>query len=162
VRRRTITALLLLPAAGLAFGCGSDEDNGRPIPRSAAAELEKRLDSVQARFEFGGGACGDIPEDEQLADQTIAGLPDDVDPDVRRALQDGFDRLFRLTDEQCDEQQGQDTDTTETEPPPTDTDTTQPEPPITVPEPDQPVDPVTPEDPEGGDGGGAISPEEDE
>ena len=55
---------------------------------------------------------------------------------MRDALQEGFDRLFELTSEQCEEEPAQDTteettptetteeptETTETEPPPTETD----------------------------------------
>jgi hypothetical protein len=137
VRLRTTTALLLALVTGLTAGCGSDDEEGSPIPAQAASELQKRLDSVQGRFDFGGGACADIPEDQQLANQTIASLPSDVDPDVRSALQDGFDRLFQLTDEQCDEQKGQETETTptptETTPTPTETTPTETTPTETTP-----------------------------
>ncbi len=170
MRPRTTITLLLVLASGLAAGCGSDEEQGSPIPATAAAELNKRLDSVQGRFDFGGGACADIAEDQQLAGQTIADLPDDVDPDVRQALQDGFDRLFALTDEQCDETKGQETEPepdpvpeTETEPE-TDTETipTETIPTETVPTlPEEPpTEPVPPEeepsDEDGGSGGAAV------
>jgi hypothetical protein len=172
VRSRTTITLLGL-AAVMAAGCGADEEKGSPIPAAAAAELEKRLDSVQGRFNFGGGACADIPEDQQLVAETIAQLPDDVDPDVRQALQEGFDRLFTLTDEQCDETKGQETETEpETEPEPlpepdpeTETETvptlpdTETETVPTLPE-EPPIEPVPPEeDPSGekdGSGGAAI------
>ena len=164
-------------ASGLVAGCGSDDEHGSPIPATAAAELEKRLDSVQGRFDFGGPACADIAKDQPLAGQTIAELPEDVDPDVRQALQDGFDRLFALTDEQCDETKGQETETepqpepdpvpeTETEPE-TDTETipTETIPTETVPTlPEEPpIEPVPPEDEpsdEDGGNGGAIVPED--
>jgi hypothetical protein len=174
VRLRTTTTLLLAVAAGLAAGCGSDDEQSSPIPAATAAELDKRLSSVQGRFEFGGGACADIAEDQALADQTIDQLPDDVDPDVRQALQDGFDRLFTLTDEQCDETEGQET---EPEPvpepePQTETETiptipeTETETVPTLPE-EPPIEPVPPEEeqPSGDEGsgddgsGGAVIPE---
>ena len=170
MRLRTKTSLLLLLAAGLAAGCGSDKEQSKPIPAAAAAELDKRLTSVEGRFNFGDGACGDIAEDQTLANETIGGLPDDVDPDVRQALQDGFDRLFTLTDGQCDENKGQETqpDTVLEPAPPTETETIPTVPPTeteTVPTtPEQPpVEPTTPEQtPEGTDGtGGAVSPEDD-
>jgi len=170
VRLRTKTSLLLLLAAGLAAGCGSDKEQSKPIPAAAAAELDKRLTSVEGRFNFGDGACGDIAEDQTLANETIGGLPDDVDPDVRQALQDGFDRLFTLTDGQCDENKAQETqpDTVLEPAPPTETETIPTVPPTeteTVPTtPEQsPVEPTTPEEtPEGTDGtGGAVSPEDE-
>jgi hypothetical protein len=172
VTLRTTTTLLLVLAAGLAAGCGADEEQSRPIPAAVAAELDKRLTSVEGRFNFGDGACADIAEDQSLANETIRGLPDDVDPDVRQALQDGFDRLFRLTDEQCDETKGQQTqpDTVPQPPPQTETETTPTVPQTeteTVPTtPEQPpLEPTTPEEtPDGTDGtdgtGGAASPEE--
>lgn len=156
-------------ASGLAAGCGADEEQGSPIPATAAAELDKRLDSVQGRFDFGGGACADIAEDQQLAGQTIADLPEDVDPDVRQALQDGFDRLFALTDEQCDETKGQETEPDPEPLPEPETETeTVPEPETetetipTIPE-EPPIEPVPPEEnPSGEEGsGGAATPEDD-
>jgi hypothetical protein len=171
VRFRTTTTLFVL-AAVLAVGCGADEEKGSPIPAAAAGELEKRLDSVQGRFDFGGGACADIAEDQQLVAETIAQLPDDVDPDVRQALQDGFDRLFTLTGEQCDETKGEETETqpeplpepepeTETETVPT-VPETETETVPTIPE-EPPLDPVPPEDDPSGDesgSGGAATPED--
>jgi hypothetical protein len=160
------TALLGLALAALS-GCGSDDEEGAPIPAAAAAELQKRLDSVENRFEFGGGACNDIADDERRVSATIESLPADVDPDVRQALEDSFSRLFELTDEQCDEQKGQDTETepepeteTETTPtePETETETTPTEPETetetTPPEP-EPTTPTEtePERPPQGDGG---------
>jgi hypothetical protein len=168
VTLRTTTTLLLVLAAGLTAGCGADEEQSRPIPAAVAAELDKRLTSVEGRFNFGDGACADIAKDQALANQTIAGLPDDVDPDVRQALQDGFDRLFTLTDEQCDETKGQETQPesvpapepqTETETIPTVPQTETETVPTTPEEP--PIEPTTPEETPGGtdDTGGAVSPE---
>lgn len=172
MRFRTTTIVFAL-AAVMVAGCGSDEEKGSPIPAAAAAELEKRLDSVQGRFDFGGGACADIPEDQELVAQTIAQLPDDVDPDVREALQDGFDRLFTLTEEQCDETKGEETETepdpvplpepepeTETETVPTLPETETETVPTSPEEP--PIEPVPPEEePSGEEGasGGAAIPE---
>ncbi len=98
MRLRTATTTLLLVAAALVAACGSDDEEGDPIPAATAAELEKRLASVQDRFDFGGGACGDIPEDQELVNQAIDSLPAGTDQDVRDALQEGFDRLFELTE----------------------------------------------------------------
>jgi outer membrane biosynthesis protein TonB len=176
VRLRTTTALLLALAAVTAAGCGSDEEQGSPIPEQAAVDLESRLDEVQRRLDDGSvGACQDITNDSApMVEGIVASLPQDVDPDVRQALQDGFDRLFTLTDERCAEIQSQEPEPepapqpqpTETESQ-TDTETVptvpEPEPETTPTVPDEaPVDPIPPE--EGGDGGsgGASGPEEGE
>ena len=92
--------------------------------------------------------------------QAIADLPDGVDEDVRSALQDGFDRLFTLVEERCNElregaEPQQETETTEEPPAVTETET--------VPPPDTETDPPpeteTVPPPENGDaaarGGGA-------
>jgi hypothetical protein len=175
VRLRTTTTLLLAVAAGLAAGCGSDEESS-PIPADSASALTRQLNSIQSRFQTGGGACGDITggldPNQPAVQSAIDSLPQDVDPDVRQALQDGFDRLFILTDEQCDVE-GQETEpepVPEPEPEPepqTETETvptipeTETETVPTLPE-EPPVEPVPPEeeDPSGDDGsGGAVIPE---
>jgi hypothetical protein len=132
VLKRTIGLLLTAAVAAMTAGCGSD-DKGKPIPQDAAAALERQLASIQARFEVGGGACGDItggddPNSTPVR-QTIDSLPDDVDPDVRDALQGSFDRLFQLVEEQCKsepppQQQQQQQQQTETEQAPSQTETT--------------------------------------
>jgi hypothetical protein len=122
VRLRTLTALLLLLAACTAVGCGADEETKPSIPPTSANALLTQLGSVEDRFNFGDGACNDIPENQRTVNDQIAALPSSVDPDVRNALQDSFDHLFDLTSEQCDKTKGQETDTnTETD---TDTETT--------------------------------------
>ena len=131
MRLRNLTPLLLVLAACVAVGCGADEETKPSIPADAAANLMTRLGSVEDRFDFGDGACRDIPEDQRLVNDEIARLPSSVDSDVRNALQDSFDHLFDLTDEQCDEGKGEQTDTntdttdtgsTDTTPPDTNTD----------------------------------------
>jgi hypothetical protein len=124
VTPRIITTLLLVIAAVAATGCGADEETKPSIPADTAQALESRLDEVQRRFEAGGGACGDVTNDSQPAVQSIlASLPSSVDPDVRSALTDSFDRLFELSAEQCDDQE-QSTTPTETETQTTETETT--------------------------------------
>jgi hypothetical protein len=125
------TTLLVLAACLVAAGCGSD-DEGKPIPATIADQLQTRLNEIERRFDFGNGACGDIENDSRPAvNQLIASIPDNVDADVRRGLQDGFDRLFALSEEQCD--QGEQTDTeTDTEPAPTPEPEPEPEPTTTV------------------------------
>jgi hypothetical protein len=152
MRSRTTTIVALALAATVAAGCGSDDDEGEPIPADAAASLQRQLDSIESRFAVGGGACGDITggDDPNLeaVEQTIDSLPEDVDPDVRTALEDSFTRLFELTEQQCDEEAGQETET-EAEPPPVIE--TQPETTETVP-------PEEEEDEEGEEGEGEEVP----
>ena len=131
------TGFLALAACLLAAGCGSD-DEGAGIPRNSAAALENQLDSIQDRFEFpGGAACADITDGDDpnttAVQRRIDGLPADVDADVRDALQQGFDRLFQLVEEQCKKPQTEtQTDTvTEQAPPPPETETETTPPPTT-------------------------------
>ena len=93
----------------LSAGCGSSDDppEGEPLPPDAVAALEKRLDEVQRRYDDGtgngnAGACQDIEKDSYKAiDATVEGLPEDVDPDVREALEASLARLRELTREGC-------------------------------------------------------------
>jgi hypothetical protein len=165
---------VLLVAAGLGAGCGSDEEEGAGIPVEAAEQLQSRLVEVRNRFEFGGGACEDISDDSAPAvDEIIQSLPDDVDPDVRDALRQGFDRLFELSAEQCEPEEAQtdteaepppETETTPTETTPTETTPTETTPPETTP-PDT-TEPAPPQEPGPGQGDddsdGGVAPEDDE
>lgn len=114
-RIASISAALVL---ALAAGCGGDEE-GEPIPAQNARALLQQLDGIESQVEIGrcGSATFQIRDDGQLQDK-IAALPDSVDADLRSALEDSADRLLRLVEDEC----GQDeepTDTTETEPPQT-------------------------------------------
>jgi hypothetical protein len=117
-----------LVALAVAGGCGSD-DEGEPIPRAQVEELEKQLASIEDRFAFGGGACDDIENDNLPSIESILGrVPESVDPEVRDALRESFDRLFELSREQCEAET--ETDTTPTETAPSETtppETTRPE-----------------------------------
>lgn len=143
------TGFLALAACLLAAGCGSDDEGGTGIPRNAANALETQLDSIQNRFEFGGAACNDITDGDDpnttAVQKTIDNLPDDVDQDVRNALEQGFDRLFQLVQEQCKEPQTTTETETVTEPPPTptvtQTETTPPETTETTPPPTETTEP---------------------
>lgn len=160
--RHTLVSLALA-ACLAATGCGGD-DEGAGIPANSAAALEGQLDSIQSRFENGGGACADIaggddPNTEAVQD-TIDSLPDDVDPDVRDALEQSFDRLFELAEEQCDAQTETTPAPTEPEPvpvpeapPETDTTETTEPPPTETTEPPPATEPEPPTTDEGGDGG---------
>jgi hypothetical protein len=173
---KQIALLVAIGTCLAAAGCGSDEE-GAPIPAAQAAELERRLDEVQRRFEFGDGACDDIQNDSRPGIEEVLGrLPQDVDQDVRQALEDGFNRLFFLSAEQCDQDTGQDTEpepiVPEPEPTPTETETVPTETETTPTETETETEPEPePEEPEGEeegslpplDGqsldGGAVAPE---
>jgi hypothetical protein len=135
------TGFLALAACLVAVGCGSDDDGGAPIPADIAGQLETRLDEIQRRFDFGGGACADIDNDSLPAvEDLINSIPNNVDPDVREALTDGFNRLFVLTDEQCEKEPQTNTETN-TAPPTTETQTTPPETTETTPPPTETEEP---------------------
>jgi hypothetical protein len=130
------TGFLALAACLLAAGCGSD-DEGAGIPTKSAAALDNQLDSIQNRFEFGGAACSDITDGDDpnttAVQRTIDSLPSDVDQDVRDALQQGFDHLFQLVEEDCKKPQSETQTETVTEPAPTPTETqTETTPPATT------------------------------
>jgi hypothetical protein len=136
---RCIFALVLAVAALAAAGCGSDEE-GKGIPRTTATGLLAQLDGVQRRIDQGSaGACKDILEgsngpNKQQVQDLIDAMPDDVDADVKSALQDSFDHLWDLVEQDCeDKADKQETNTTptqtatETTPTETQTETTPPE-----------------------------------
>ena len=181
--KRTIL-VMLLGACLAAAGCGSD-DEGDPIPQDSAAALQSQLNNVQERLDNGSvGACEDIlsgPRGPNVdaVEQAISQLPEGVDADVRSALEDGFNRLFTLVEDRCneireEEEPQQETDTTEEPPPaietdtetvpPPETETTPPPDTETVPPPETetlppPTEEAPPED-EGG--GGVLAPEGDQ
>ena len=166
-------------AAALLAGCGGDDEpEGKGLPADAVAAIEQRLDEIQRRFDDATqndnvGACNDIDSDSFRAiAQTVSGLPSDVDPDVRDALESSLERLQRLTEEGCAGVEPTETETTpeETTPPETVTETVPEEtaPPETETQPQQ----TTPQDraPQGGgpdgegppgQGGGAAPPDGD-
>jgi hypothetical protein len=164
--------------AGLIAGCGADDENKPSIPPDSAAALERQLDSIQARFEFPDGqACGDITGGDDpntsAVENLIGSLPDSVDSDVRDALQQSFDRLFELVQQECADAQRTETEpetdttettettetttetteTTETEPPTTDTTETEPTDTETI-----PTETLPPEGDGEDDGGGGFGP----
>ena len=162
--------MLLALAAFVGFaGCGGD-DEGAPIPSATATALNTELDRVQARIDQGSaGACRDVLEgprgpNKARAQQLIDSMPDDVDSDVRSALQDSFDRLWELVEQECDdkaqqEKDEQDQQPEETAPETTPTETTPPEttptettPPETTPT--SPEEEILPNDGDGDSGGG--------
>jgi hypothetical protein len=125
-----VLTFALLALTLVAAGCGGD-DEGKPIPADTATALDAQLNGVQARLDNGtAGACKDIlegprgPNLEQV-NQIIESMPDDVDSDVRSALQDSFDNLWDRVQDKCDElaQKQEEQQPTETQTTPTETET---------------------------------------
>lgn len=157
-------------------GCGGSDESERLLPQRVADELELRLESIRGRVEDGSaGACEDIYRsrddggDLEPIDEALASIPENVDPQIRAALEQSFQRLEQLVADECgeirerepDEQDSAPEETepdTDVEPPETDTTETDPddpaEPERTQPPPDG--EPAPPQDPgrDGGQGGG--------
>jgi hypothetical protein len=121
VRFRTITTVAVAIATGLA-GCGSDKE-GKQLPASSVAQLQGQLNSIESRFDVpDGAACADITggsdPNTTVVQRVIDQLPNDTDSDLRNAVQDSFDHLFDLVEQECRaarEQTKTDTNTTPTE-----------------------------------------------
>jgi hypothetical protein len=102
--------LIAALAALCASGCGGSGSKGRPLPSQQALALQRELDSVQRRFDFGDGACKDIQNSSKPDVQAIlASLPSNVKADVRDALRQSFDNLWNLASSQCDTAKNQPT-----------------------------------------------------
>jgi hypothetical protein len=167
---RRILAAAVVGVALAAAGCGGDEE-GKQIPAATATGLQAQLDKVQARVDQGSaGACRDIidapesrgPNKQQVQD-LIDSMPDDVDSDVKSALQDSFDNLWGLVEQDCEEKESEEeqnttpTDTQEeTTPTETEEETTPTTPETTPTETTAPEDEELPGGEGDGDGGGAV------
>jgi hypothetical protein len=130
VRAHVVAALASCVALA---GCGgSDERQGEKLPAASVSELSKRLEEVERRYRVGvedgkPGACKDIEDDSFPAiERLLADLPEDVDPDLRDAVERSFARLRELIASDC----------ADVKPPETETETApEPEPePVPVPE----------------------------
>ena len=125
-------AAAVLTAIAL-VGCGGDEDKGDPIPSEDANRMVRLLELADSQSAAGtcGGATAKVQEARGIADQ----LPRGVDPEVRRELLNGLDRLAELIGSECERPEPAPEDTTTettTTPAPTQT---QPQPTATQPQP---------------------------
>ena len=166
--RRAATTLVLF--ALVAAGCGSDDEEGEPIPAGQAQALLDQLELVEDRSDR--GICGGANTQVDELEAKVEALPEDVDADVRSALEEGLDHLRDLVNDECDENREEpETDTTETEPeetqPETEPEETEPEeaepeetqPEETTPEETTPLPEPPPEEtPLPGEGGGVTPP----
>jgi len=122
------TALGALSALGV-VACGGDGGPAPSIGRGAAATLLSELQQVEANVNV--GSCAVAASHAQSLLDAIGQLPDSVDPDVRKALDNGATQLTVLLNEpgQCESQSNTtttDTSTTKTDTTPTQTTTTTP------------------------------------
>jgi hypothetical protein len=168
---RRIFALALVASAVAFAGCGGDSE-GKPIPATTAAGLQAQLEGVQRRIDQGSaGACKDILEgprdpNKQQVQDLIDSMPDSVDSDVKSALQDSFDHLWELVQQDCDDKASQTktettpTETTETPTTPTETqtETTPTETTQTETTPTSPDAAPLPNDGDGNGNGGGVGP----
>lgn len=169
-RHRQLAALAAGVALLAAAGCGSDDEETAPgIPRASAQQLRRELDLVQDRLDVTRrdgpiGSCNDIDAKSYRDIRAlIEGLPDDTDPEVRRALEQSIERLKELTDAECEQLATEIRDRREAttpeptpQPPPIQTETTpeQTDTQETVPDEKKPKKPKKPKDNGNGDDGG--------
>jgi hypothetical protein len=149
---KRISLLALLGAALAVAGCGGEDDEGAPLPADQVQLLEGRLTETENRLADGSvGACQDILNDTQPEVQRVLdSLPSDVDADVRSALDDSYQRLWEIVEEECRQREEAQPDP-EPEPAPEETETTPP-----------PTETAPPEEEEEGEGeeGEQVPPEE--
>jgi hypothetical protein len=151
--RARIAVVALAAAAAVVAGCGGDDESEGDLTADQAQTLLGQLEEVEANVEVNSCFVAADETDNLLAD--IQALPDDVDGDLRRALENGADHLKILLQdpEQCQRPETT-TEETTTEEEPTEETTTE----ETTTEEDEttttsPTQPTTPTSPGGGSGG---------
>ena len=96
---RPRTTVLACALAAVLAGCGSGDD--ATIPKDEGENLVTTLDAIESSLTTNN--CGLIGDQVASFANQVAALPDDVDPEVKKGLVDGADRLIELSDdpEQC-------------------------------------------------------------
>jgi hypothetical protein len=151
-RRGAVAAVLAVGVALVVAACGQDE--GRPIPATAARDIVARLDEVERRV--AANACNDVRSDSLPAlEQQVAGLPKGVDPNVRSTLENGLGRLTELVEAECVEPQTQPPVDTTPDIAPAEPETTPTPEPQPDPDPQPQPDPDPQPQPDGDGGGGS-------
>jgi hypothetical protein len=118
---------LIAVFAALAAGCGGDSESEGDIPADEAATLLGQLEQVEANIDV--GSCFVAADEADVLIAEIEDLPDDVDADLRRALENGAEQLRVLAEDpdQCERPTTTEETTTEettTEEPETERETT--------------------------------------
>ena len=124
MRRAAVISLALALAVG---GCGGHK---RTIPHARGESFLTQLDKIGSQFD--NGACRGAHAKVQSLEAQATALPSSVDPEVKRNLVDGIDRLNRLVARDCRRPTRTNTTTTPTVTTPTETTTT---PTVTIPAP---------------------------
>jgi hypothetical protein len=119
--RARIAVVALAAASAVIAGCGGDNENKGDLTADQAQTLKDQLEEVQANIDVGSCFVAADEAGNLIAD--IQALPDDVDGDLRRALENGADQLQILLQ---DPNECQRPETTTTEQTTTEEQTTEP------------------------------------
>jgi hypothetical protein len=108
-------SLLALVVAGLAAGCGSDDE---ALPEPTAERMLSQVEGIQEDVEAGN--CELVTAQAEQFATEVQNLPGDVEDDVRSGLEQAASRLVDLAREpgQCEEPETGATGATGVEPPP--------------------------------------------
>jgi predicted small lipoprotein YifL len=142
-RRLTALAATLAAVAVTLAGCG---DKAPGLPKRDATELVRLLKKAQTASDDPQGRCDELLATVAKLEQKVAGLPSNVDRDVRDSLGNGVKNLASSSNSLCSQNQTPTTTTTTptvtipTTPPPTTPPTTPPSTQTTPP----PTTPTTP------------------
>jgi hypothetical protein len=94
LKRPILLALILAASSGALLGCGGSSGPDPSIPGDSAQTLLAKIQEIQANVDVGSCLVADDKTDELLAD--VDQLPSGVNEDVKRALENGANRLKLL------------------------------------------------------------------
>jgi hypothetical protein len=118
--------LAAIPVAGILVlaGCGGDDGPDPSISKQDAQTLLAQIQEIEDNVEVGSCIVASDRTDQLISD--IEELPDGVDEDVRKALDNGANNLrLQLADpDQCEREETTEQTTTEEEPATTEEETT--------------------------------------
>jgi len=158
----SIAAMLrkLVPVAAVVLGLGSallvaacGDSNQPSLPRAEADKLLAELEAIQENFDAEECTVASLDANDLV--NRVQQLPDSVDPELRRALENGSEQLALLLSDprNCEEQ----TETTETAETTEETETTETTEETTeTTETTEPTEPTVPTEPTTTDGSGGV------
>jgi cell division protein FtsN len=92
-----VLTCVILAAAGFAIaGCGSQK---RTIPTKQGQSFLRQLDNISSQVD--NGACTGAQDKVNALENQVSGLPSSVDPEVKRNLVAGVQRLAVLVRSDC-------------------------------------------------------------